>query len=235
MNYLQHRIFRPTGYHNDQIFLVADGNGIIKLSDEVFPLEKGDMFYLRAGVTHEYYGNNNFETTYIAYDGDGVRGIRDYYSLGDFKLYSGKNLSAFEHNVETIISTFDSIKDIPTLCAITYSTVIGFFEENCKKEYTSIEEVYHYIESNYASLLTLDDILKFYPYSKAKLCREFKAKYNVTVFEKIIETRLLHAKNIIKSEPEVKLKQVAESCGFGDVSYFCKLYKRAFGESPKAK
>ena len=57
----------------------------------------------------------------------------------------------------------------------------------------------------------------------------------MTVFEKILETRLLHAKSIIKSEPEVKLKQVAESCGFSDVSYFCKMYRRAFGESPKAR
>ena len=57
----------------------------------------------------------------------------------------------------------------------------------------------------------------------------------MTVFEKILETRLLHAKSIIKSEPEVKLKQVAESCGFSDVSYFCKLYRKEFGVSPKAK
>ncbi len=235
VDYPQYRIFRPEGYPMDQIFLVTGGNGIIKISDEVFPLEVGDMFYIRAGVSHEYYGNDNFATTYISYDGKGVCGIRDYYLLGEFKHYTGKSSAEFERNVKNIFSAFDSIKDIPSLCALTYSTVIGFFEENCRKEYESIDEVYYYIEANYASQLTLDDILKFYPYSKAKLCREFKEKYNVTIFEKIIETRLFHARSIIKSEPEVKLKKVAESCGFGDVSYFCKLYKRAFGESPKSK
>ena len=235
INFPQHRIFRPEGYSDDQIFLVTGGNGIIKISDEVFPLETGDMFYVKAGVCHEYYGNKNFATTYIAYNGEGVNGIRNYYLLGDFKLYSGKSSAAFERNVRKIFDMFDSIKDIPTLCAITYSTVIGFFEENCKKEYSSIEEVYYYIEANYASQLSLDDILKLYPYSKAKLCREFKKKYNMTIFDKIIETRLLHAKSILKAEPDVKLKTVATSCGFTDVSYFCKLYREKFGVSPKEK
>ena len=235
IKYTQYRIFRPNGYSEDQIFLVTNGNGIIKLSDEVFPLEKGDMFYLKSGVSHEYYGNKDFETTYMSYTGSGVSGIREYYSLGDFKLYSGKKPTSFERNVEMIFSMFDSIKDIPSLCALTYSTVIGFFEENCKKEYSSIEEVYYYIEANYASQLSLDDILKLYPYSKAKLCREFKKKYNMTIFDKIIETRLLHAKSILKAEPDVKLKTVAASCGFSDISYFCKLYREKFGVSPKSK
>ncbi len=235
VNYPQYRIFRPEGYPMDQIFLVTGGNGIIKISDEVFPLEVGDMFFVRSGVCHEYYGNDSFATTYISYDGEGVRGIRDYYALGDFKLYTGKSPTTFERNVKKILEKFDSIKDIPTLCALTYSTVIGFFEENCRKEYSSIEEVYYYIESNYASQLTLDDILKLYPYSKAKLCREFRKKYNMTVFEKIIETRLLRARSILAAEPDVKLKTVADSCGFADISYFCKMYRKKFGASPKAK
>ncbi len=235
INFPQHRIFRPEGYPCDQIFLVTGGNGIVKIEDEVFPLEKGDMFYIKANVCHEYYGSRDFSTTYIAYDGDGVNGIRNYYALGDFKLYTGKSCAAFERNVNKIFDMFDSIKDIPTLCAVTYYAVIAYFEENCKKEYSSIEEVYYYIEANYASELSLDDILKLYPYSKAKLCREFKAKYNMTVFEKIIETRLLQAKSILLAEPDVKLKTVAASCGFGDISYFCKLYRKRFGVSPKSK
>ena len=235
VSYPQYRIFRPEGYPMDQIFLVSGGNGVIRISDEVYPLEVGDMFYVRAGVSHEYYGTDSFATTYISYAGEGVGGIRDYYALGDFKLYTGKSQTAFERNVKKIFEKFDSIKDIPTLCALTYSTVIGFFEENCRKEYSSIEEVYYYIEANYASQLTLDDILGFYPYSKAKLCREFREKYNMTVFDKIIETRLLRAKSILTAQPDVKLKTVADSCGFADVSYFCKLYRKTFGASPKAK
>ena len=235
VNFPQHRIFRPEGYPYDQIFLVNTGNGIVKISDEVFPVEQGDMFYIKSNVRHEYYGNAEFATTYISYDGDGANGIRKYYDLGSFKLYPNKSSTSFERNVKKIIDIFDSIKDIPSLCALTYSTVIRFFDENCKKEYTSIEEVYYYVEANYASQLTLDDILKLYPYSKAKLCREFKKKYNMTIFEKITETRLLHAKSILSAEPDVKLKTVADSCGFSDASYFCKLYKRAFGESPKAR
>lgn len=50
-----------------------------------------------------------------------------------------------------------------------------------------------------------------------------------------METRFKNARYMIKSNPEIKLSEVASSCGFNDISYFCKVYKNFYGESPKNK
>ena len=84
-------------------------------------------------------------------------------------------------------------------------------------------------------MITLEDILTFYPFSKSKLCRDFKAEYNMSIFEKIMETRLKNARYMLKSNPDTKLSTVARSCGFSDASYFCKVYKKFYGESPKTR
>ena len=84
-------------------------------------------------------------------------------------------------------------------------------------------------------MITLEDILAFYPFSKSKLCHDFKREYKMTIFEKIMEIRLENAKYMIKSNPNIKLSTVASSCGFNDTSYFCKIFKKFYGKSPKNK
>lgn len=84
-------------------------------------------------------------------------------------------------------------------------------------------------------MITLDDILTFYPHSKSKLCHDFKEKYGLTIFDALIRIRLRNAHYMIKNNPYIKLREIAKACGFNDVSYFCKMYKRYYGETPKLK
>ena len=84
-------------------------------------------------------------------------------------------------------------------------------------------------------MITLDDILTIYPYSKAKLCRDFKNKYSVSIFQMLTNIRLEHAKYMIKDNQHLRLKTVATLCGFNDISYFCKMYKKTYMCSPKTK
>ena len=82
-------------------------------------------------------------------------------------------------------------------------------------------------------MLSLQDITELYPYSKSKLCRDFSAEYGMSIFDMLTKIRLNHARIMLKSDPSVSLKEVSENCGFNDTSYFCKMYKKAFGVSPK--
>ena len=65
--------------------------------------------------------------------------------------------------------------------------------------------------------------------------RDFKQKYKITIFEMLTRIRLSHARNMINSNPHLKLTSIAASCGFNDVSYFCKMYKRLYDCSPKSE
>ena len=232
----QPRIKRINGYERHQIFLVNSGSGVLNIGGQQYIINKNDLFYIAAHIPHEYYGVDGvFETTYISFCGDGFEKIQQYYELGDFGVYKNKNSGSFKSAVENLHEIVDAIHETSTLCALTYSTVISYFDEACKKGYSPIEKVHNYLEENYSKMITLEDILTVYPYSKTKLCRDFKQKYKITIFEMLTRIRLSHARNMINSNPHLKLASIAASCGFNDVSYFCKMYKRLYDCSPKSE
>lgn len=132
-------------------------------------------------------------------------------------------------NIEYIISN---------LCRChlaAFATVTTFFDTACKKKYSPIETVYNYIESNYSKMITLEDITAFYPFSKSKLCHDYNQKYNITIFEMLTKIRLTNARYMIQINTNIKLRQVAHSYGYNDTSYFCKVDKNFYGESPKKR
>lgn len=236
LRYKQCRTKRTNGYERHQVFLVNSGSGVLEIGGQSFAINKNDLFYIAANIPHEYYGiDDNFKTTYISFCGDGFESIQKYYNLSDFGVYKNKNAGLFYSSVENLYEVVDTMHELSTLCALTFSTVISYFDEACKKEYSPLETVYHYIEENYSKMITLEDILTVYPYSKTKLCCDFKEKYHITIFEMLTSIRLRHAQHMMSANPHIKLKDIALSCGFNDISYFCKMYKRFYNCSPKSK
>ena len=236
INSAQIPISRNEGYKNHQLFVVTDGNGILNIEDKIFNLENGDMFYIKKDIPHKYYGfDSSFSTTYISFFGDGFSGMEKYYMLKNYGVYKNKNSDNFKSYAEKLFKEIDTTDNLSKLCSLVFSAVVSFFSETQKEDIPLIEQVLNFLEKNYNRILTLDDILTLYPYSKTKLCRDFKKKYNITIFEMLTDIRLNYARFMIDENPKIKLNEVISSCGFNDLSYFCKLYKRKYGVSPKFK
>ena len=226
---------RPTGHSSHHLFIIENGEGVVKANSAIHSLVKGDMLYIGANVPHEYYGTTDtFTTSYLTFTGDAFGNIKRYYGIDDFDVYKNKNNGGFEQQLR-LITKPEKVYALPELSTLAYSAVIAFFEEVCKKECSPTDAVYNYIENNFAKPLTLDDFMEFYPYSKSKLCHDFKMRYNMTVFEMITDIRLRHAHYMLMSHPYRKLSDIAVQCGFNDSSYFCKMYKKQYGTSPKKK
>ena len=235
INFNQSKIFRENGYFFDEIFIVKDGNGILEIDGKTYSLEKNDMFFLRKGVPHQYYcTGDSFVTSYLSYFGCSAEVLYNYYRLGNFGVFKSKNPVKAEKFFNDLYKSFDSLQELSTLSAMTYSCVTAFFDEACKKEYTPIENVYNYLEANYSKPVILEDLLCFYPYSKTKLCTDFKKTYGKTLFEVLTDIRIRHAYEMLSLNPHLPLKNIAAASGYSDVSYFCKTYKRLIGISPKS-
>lgn len=235
MYFNQPGIVRENGYAFDEIFIVKDGNGILEIDGKTYALEKNDMFFLRKNTPHQYYAvGDKFVTCYLSFFGSSKESLYEYYKLGSFGVYKSKNLAKVESHLKELYENFDSLQELSTLSAMTYSCVTAFFDEACKKEYTPLEKVYNYLEANYSTPITLEDILSFYPYSKTKLCTEFKSAYEKSIFDVLTEIRISHAREMLFHNPHIALKNIAEASGFGDVSYFCKVYKKLIGTTPKS-
>lgn len=88
-----------------------------------------------------------------------------------------------------------------------------------------------YIKNNLSSKISLTDIAWHLHCSKVTLTEHFKKEYGMTIVEYITKKRMEKAARLL-TKGDVRIREVAESCGFEDTEYFSKCFKRFHGETP---
>ena len=96
-----------------------------------------------------------------------------------------------------------------------------------------IKELIRYIRENLDKDLNLDIIAGQIGISKFYLSREFKKQTGQTLVSHINETRCKEAKRLIESG--MSISAAALSCGFENLSYFSRIYKRMIGKLPSGE
>lgn len=91
------------------MFIVSNGNGILKVNNNCYRLSKGDMFYIGSNVPHEYRETDkDFQTSYLSFFGNGFENIKKYYNIADFGVYRNKNIFPLKHNSNRFLKTSES-------------------------------------------------------------------------------------------------------------------------------
>jgi len=68
--------------------------------------------------------------------------------------------------------------------------------------------------------------------SKATFYRSFKKEFGISPLEYILSEKIKNAKQLLK-HPELSIKKVSFECGFNDVNYFVRLFKKMEGITPR--
>lgn len=68
--------------------------------------------------------------------------------------------------------------------------------------------------------------------SRSTLTRVFREGGLTSPAKWIAEKRLTQAKNLLRLSPGIRLKQLAQACGYQDPAHFCRVYKRRYGVPP---
>ena len=87
------------------------------------------------------------------------------------------------------------------------------------------------IREEFAFLTGVDDLASRMGVSKSYLIRTFSAEMGVTPGHFLLDTRLEYAALLLQGR-EYSIETVAGMCGFSGANYFCKVFRRAMGESP---
>lgn len=87
---------------------------------------------------------------------------------------------------------------------------------------------------DYQKEITIEDLAKECNISKFHFCRVFKEEMKVTPIVYLNNYRISIAEVLLK-ERNMTLSEIAEGCGFNDVSYFYRCYKSVKGYSPTRK
>ena len=90
------------------------------------------------------------------------------------------------------------------------------------------------IFKNYKEHLSVEELAAACRVSKYYFCRTFKREMGMTVVQYITRYRLSIAEVMLTSTGN-SIAEIAYECGFGDVNYFNRCYKREKGVSPRKK
>lgn len=87
------------------------------------------------------------------------------------------------------------------------------------------------IFENYAQQMSLAELAALCNISKYHFCRLFKEEMKMTVVQYVTSYRVSLADAMLK-DGDKSIDQIATQCGFSDLSYFYRCYKRIKGRSP---
>jgi AraC-like DNA-binding protein len=96
-----------------------------------------------------------------------------------------------------------------------------------------LEKVRQHLEAHFAEDFSLDELAVMAGLSKNYLCRAFRQYTGQTVFGYLIGQRIQQAMMMIRNTGD-KMFAVAWRCGFRDLSYFNRTFKRLTSVSPAA-
>lgn len=93
-----------------------------------------------------------------------------------------------------------------------------------------IEQVLTYIHRHLADPLTLDDLAGQFHRSKNRLNERFKAYTGKNIHQYIQFSRMALARRCLLTG--LSIKETAQTCGCGNVSHFCRLFRMQTGLTP---
>jgi AraC-like DNA-binding protein len=94
-----------------------------------------------------------------------------------------------------------------------------------------IKDVLNYINKNYNKDLTLEELSKEVDMSKFYLCRLFKENLKMSPVEYINKVRVERAIELLRNT-DMSISEIALECGFNNISYFIKVFKRHMQITP---
>lgn len=111
------------------------------------------------------------------------------------------------------------------------SYFVSFPNDNARNNSLHIKNIISYICNHYMEKIELNDLAKEVNLSKSTCCREFKKYMRCTIFEYIINYRLVVSSDLLTTTND-SISDIAYQCGFGSTSYFIEKFKMKTGVSP---
>lgn len=103
-----------------------------------------------------------------------------------------------------------------------------------KEDERFLDKVRQYIEENIGNNeANIEDMASYTATSRSTLNRRLKSLLGVTAIQLLIDTRMKRARHLL-THSDLSVTEIAYKCGYEDVHYFSKSYKKKFGEPPTA-
>lgn len=142
------------------------------------------------------------------------------------KIQELNTLSGFER----IMKFLEILQDLAISEDYRLLNVDGFAFEAEPQDNAKIDAIFTYINSNFKSPITLDEISDLVSMTVPAFCRYFKKVTGKTFTKVVNEYRVVHATKLLLESYD-SITDISFECGFNNFSHFNKLFKEITGKS----
>ena len=230
-------------YHDDyEVYYLQSGRCEYFIDNAIYTLSPGDTVIIPSGVIHK---TNYGAGTHLRYLVNCPKSIIPSTVLNKlhnevFILRKNPCATEIERLMSQIGKEYESPDDYSEaaitslLCELFI--LLARHSASAKEEDSTgfIEGALEYINNNYTSEITLNEVAKRFSVSAEHLSRSFKERTGFGFSEYVNLLRLKLAEYMLIHEPGKSVLKIAYACGFNDSNYFCTKFKGKYGIPPSA-
>lgn len=233
---------------------VTEGNLLLTINEQSLHLSKNTTAFVPSGFLHSYtpepgcvYDCIVFDSNMLTNKSDTCRKFIRNIMNHEIEIRSFYD-DTIPQAVSTIWSLFDALSDKPTgYELVVQGSLFQFFGIAITQKFyaeistqtsrdlrriTQIKHALEFIEANYASPLTLQDMSASSQMSPKYFCKFFQEMTHRTPIDYLNYYRIERACHLLSTTNQ-SVTEVAYNTGFNDLSYFIKIFKRYKEITPK--
>ena len=242
INHRQEPINRPNGLSVFQWFYCVEGKGELIVNDRRSIINQGQGALIYPHVPHSYCGlSNDWTVHFFGFSGPNCAELLKTLRLLESGVYHFSNRDVFPDHIQKLYHVYErSIQNKQAEFAkecfsflIDLSSCVHRINASVPaQENIAIQNIINYLEENYQSSVSLDDISHNVRLSKEYICTLFKQSMHQSIIRYLIKIRISRARIYLLQYPEKRVLEIARMCGFESPSYFGKVFKNEVGVTP---
>jgi AraC-like DNA-binding protein len=237
-----------------QISYIANGEGNILVGDTITGYQKGNLIVLGSNLPHVFRSETNTDETSVMmslfFTADSFG--NNFFDLPEFKILESfftdiKNGFKIDAISQKTVNQFKKLKKanefdrfilffkiIKSICLLEKKALSNFIYDKpfTDREGKRMQLVFDYVMTNYQRDISLEEIASLSNMTKNAFCRYFKLRTNKTFFQFLIDIRIERASKLLLKNRELSVIEIAELCGFNNISNFNRKFKELKHSSP---
>lgn len=226
-------------HENLEIEVCIGGSGYVLIDGKKYTFSKGDIIVVNSNAIHNTGTTSDLVYSCVIIDNEFCKELDINPSLLQFETRFKNDyiLEQFSKLAETYRSNDDicrkakmEINIINILIELRERHTVAVDASVEDMSFKKVRQLIKFIRENYSQKLSLDQISKYLLTDKYTLSREFKRLTKQTIVEYINRYRCQKALEFIEAGENVS--NAAIICGFNNMSFFTKIFKRYVGVLP---
>ncbi len=226
-----------------EILFVLSGAGKTVIDGKEYRISKGDIIIYNPNAVHE---ESTFESTGLELAFFGITNFKINNLPSDFLvdknsspiLHTGDDETRFEFFFNSLVDEVYENKQYSDLMSKYWARLIliGILRLANISEAKFVTnaiftQIYQYLNTNYTSIESMDQICEELNVSKYYISHVFKKYIGKPPMQYVTSKRITYAKKLLQ-ETDYSATTIGEMCGYKDHALFFKAFKKMVGTTP---